>query len=152
MRATIPCSEVCIMSTFRYPLPTKRRTFFRFWLPWLVVGLAVLGVLALGWSPLTEEWAPANRFVGSVFIGLLAALLISLWFLFLSNVRWSLRLTVLLVVIAVGFAFSRQITNVKFTGNMVPIVRFWWDPEPDDVLETQRKTHPAAKVPPIKLG
>ena len=48
-----------------------------------------------------------------------------------------------LVVIAVGFAFSRQITNVKFTGNMVPIVRFWWDPEPNDVLETQRIIMPS---------
>src|SRR5260370_6818055 len=86
-----------------------------------------------------------------VFIVLLAAILIALWFLLFSSVRGSPRVTALLVIAALGFAFSRQITNVKFTGNMVPIARFWWDPEPDDVLETQRKSY-QTKAPPFKPG
>jgi outer membrane protein assembly factor BamB len=133
------------------PAKAKRRTFFRFWLPWLIILLAALGVGAAGFSPVTEEWAPVNRFMTCVFIVMLAALLIALWFLLFSSVRGSLRITALLVIAALGFAFSRQITNVKFTGNMVPIVRFWWDPEPDDVLETQRKAHPT-KAPPFKTA
>jgi outer membrane protein assembly factor BamB len=131
------------------PAPSKRRTFFRFWLPWLIILLAALGVGAAGFSPVTEEWAPVNRFMTCVFVVLLAALLVALWFLLFASVRGSLRITALLVIAALGFAFSRQITNVKFTGNMVPIVRFWWDPEPDDVLETQRKAH-QTKASPFK--
>jgi outer membrane protein assembly factor BamB len=139
------------MPSMQTPAPSKRRTFFRSWLPWLIILLAALGVGAAGFSPVTEEWAPVNRYMTCVFIVLLAALLIALWFLFFSGVRGSLRITTLLVVAALGFAFFRQITNVKFTGNMVPIVRFWWDPEPDDVLETQRKSHPT-KAPPFKTA
>jgi len=139
------------MSFMQTPAKAKRRTFFRFWLPWLIILLAAIGVGAAGFSPATEEWPPVNRYMTCVFIVLLAALLIALWFLLFSSVRGSVRITTLLVVAALGFAFFRQITNVKFTGNMVPIVRFWWDPEPDDLLETQRKSHPT-KAPPFKAA
>jgi outer membrane protein assembly factor BamB len=138
------------MSTVPAAPTSKPRPFFRFWFPWIVLALAGLAVIAIGWSPVTEEWAPANRNVGSVMACVVAGLVLTLWLLFLSGVRWSLRLGVLAIVVAAGFIFSLQIRQLKFTGNMVPIIRFRSEPEPEDLLEQHRAKQPAGTAALVK--
>ena len=107
------------MSTIQPHSLTKRRVFFRYWLPWLIIGLAGLAILAIWWLP-GEGFARANRVVGSIMIGLLGGLLVSLWFLFLSALRWWVRLSFVLAVAGAGFLLTRVIRDFKFTGDMVP--------------------------------
>src|SRR5437588_13042360 len=115
--------------------PRMNRSFFRFWFPWIVICLAAAAIAVIAMSPLTEEWAPVNRVVASTFAGILAGVFLLFWFLFFSGVRWSVRLLVLFALAATGFAFAKQVRQVKFTGDMVPVVRFWWDPDPDELVE-----------------
>ena len=59
-----------------------------------------------------------DRVVATWFIVQISALLLVLWFLFFSGLRWWLRV---LVLLGVAGAVGASVREVKFTGDMVPV-------------------------------
>jgi outer membrane protein assembly factor BamB len=102
-------------------------------------------VLAAAGAALTAVWAwPSDdfdRFHRVAFFTFpivgLAVLLVGLWWLGLSGVRWPVRLVVPLLIVVAAVASIRK---VDFSGDMIPLVRFRWNPAPADVLEAYRQS------------
>jgi outer membrane protein assembly factor BamB len=120
--------------------PTRRRTVRRVWFP--VAVLVVLGVaFAAVWLWPAEEFSRFFRVISSYAIVSLTLFLLLLWWLGLSGVRWSSRVALPIVIAILVLATVRK---VDFSGDMVPLVRFRWQPVPGAVLEAYRQSHPAA--------
>jgi outer membrane protein assembly factor BamB len=136
------------------PSNPRKRSFLRFWLPCLIVALpgAVIGVL---WAWPASDIDGGYRFADTLMLCMLMLLLLGLWFLFFSGLRWWVRLGVPLLVIAglVGF-FGGAVRHVAFSGDMVPHFHFTWEKSRADILKAHREKQQdaAASLPPIDLA
>jgi outer membrane protein assembly factor BamB len=134
------------MSTTTLAPPSRKRSFFRVWLPILIVGLFAGAVTAL-WAWPDPELERYIRVAFSLMATMLASLLLLGWWLVFSGVRWWIRLPVAVLVVAAGPILVRA---VDFTGDMVPIFHWRWSESPDDVLEAHRRSQPRDVLPPIE--
>src|SRR5262249_41251368 len=101
--------------------PPRKRSFRRFWLPLILVGLAAATLAAL-WVP--PDLERAVRVAGSLMLGVLTLLLLTLWVFALSGWRVWVRIAVLLVLIG-GLGVMHAITrDISFSGDMVPTFHF----------------------------
>ncbi|HEX4588733.1 MAG TPA: PQQ-binding-like beta-propeller repeat protein, partial [Gemmataceae bacterium] len=91
------------------------------WVPVAAVILAGVAVAALWYYP-NPDFPNDERSMASSIAVLVAALVIALWVLFLSGIRWVLRIGILAV--AAGLVFSLRWPH--FQGNLIPIFRFRW--------------------------
>lgn len=114
----------------------RRRTFFRFWFPWVVV-LAAAGVVAIAATWPGESWERGGR-VGAVIMTAAASfLLITLWLFIVSRRHWWMFIFILVGMAALGFTIVR---DIKKDGDIVPVsVRFIWEPTHDELLEAHRQ-------------
>lgn len=132
------------MSTQATVTPRTGSRFLRVWFPILILAIAPV-IVAGFWLWPDADWARERRvtytaitlFAGTA--GLLA------WMLVSSGWPWSRRL--ILLALLVGGALG-SIRNVKFTGDMVPIVTFRWDATHDEVVEAHRQGQAAAPPAP----
>jgi outer membrane protein assembly factor BamB len=134
-------------------LPTqKQRSFLRFRLPWLILGLGALGVVLL-WAWPSSELERFIRVVDAWSLGTLTGLALAIWFLVLGPNRWPVRVAILLGVLlgmaAVGTAAVRRI---EFSGDMGLIIHWRWQADPQDVLEAHRRGQPTGALPPVDLS
>jgi outer membrane protein assembly factor BamB len=101
-----------------------------------------------------EEWAYMDRVFTVVYIIMpLTVLLVLLWWLFLSRVRWVLRLGVLLVlaVVTSGILFIVR-DHVHFWGDMMPFFTLRARSVADDRLEAHRRNQgDTSALPPLVL-
>ncbi|MCS6851888.1 MAG: PQQ-like beta-propeller repeat protein [Gemmataceae bacterium] len=88
----------------------------------LVVVAATAGIAWLWLDPRVEVM---HRNFGTLAVSLLVYLGLSLWVLALSGWSWWRRLVLVALPIVVYKATVRQLS---FTGDMVPVVEFFWDP------------------------
>src|SRR5947209_11679714 len=128
--------------------PPRRRSFFRRWFPCIVLALAALGVAA-AWVWPSEELDRGTRVVSTGAAITLAALLLAVWLVFFSGLRWLVSLGCLL---AAALAVLVGVRDVTFTGDMVPVVAFRWSPTQDDVLEAYRQQQRAALLGPVEFS
>ncbi len=113
----------------------KRRSFFHFWFPWIGIALGLIATECL-WIWPFDQLERAGRVSGTGMIAVLTALLLAIWLLAFSGLRWWVRVGTLLLVVGAGGA---SIAEVGFTGDMVPLVRFRWNRNQDDILEAHRQ-------------
>src|SRR5438093_962943 len=111
-------------TTFR-----ARRTFFRFWFPWVILGVAAVAMACI-WLWPSPSLELLQRVNSTSFTLMLTFLFLAAWLLFFSGLRWALRFGILLSILVAVWAAVR---DVKFTGDMVPVVRFRWDPTRDAI-------------------
>ncbi len=108
--------------------PRRPPTFLRFWLPFLIVGAWALGVVAI-WAWPDPDWAKVYRVVSTFSSVVFLFLLLGVWFVLFSGVRLWLRVVVVLGgVAALVFLPGALIREVHFSGSMVPLVHFRWEP------------------------
>jgi outer membrane protein assembly factor BamB len=121
-------------------MPGTRRTFLRFWLPRLIWGIALVGVLAI-WLVPAEGFEGGYRLVATVGSLLVFYLLFSLWLFIFSGYAWKWRwgIFVLIPLVAAGARFA-LVQSVHFTGDMTPIVHFRWE-ESQEQREARLESH-----------
>ena len=114
------------MSRTDIELTGTRRPFFRYWLPRLIWGIALVNVLGIWLAPV-EGFEGGMRMVSTVASLLFFYLLFSLWLFIFSGYTWKRRwgtfLLIPLVMVGLGAALFQ---NPEFTGDMTPIFRFRW--------------------------
>jgi outer membrane protein assembly factor BamB len=129
--------------------PARKRSFRRFWLPLILVGLAAAALAALWATPDLER---AVRVAGTLMLGVLTVLLLNLWMLSLSGWRFWVRLAVLLLEVG-GLGVLHVITrNISFSGDMVPTFHFIWERPPAELLEADRQAQAAAADTVVDLS
>ena len=105
-----------------------KRPFFRYWLPRLIWGIALVNVLGIWLAPV-EGFEGGMRMMATVASLLFFYLLFSLWLFIFSGYTWKRRwATFLLIPLAVLGLFVGLIQRVNFTGDMTPIFHFRWEP------------------------
>jgi outer membrane protein assembly factor BamB len=141
------------MATGQFTKARVGRSFFRFWFPRVVL---ILGMLsgAFIWAMPFDGWERDQRVLATLLVVSIVLLLLAIWLLGFSGYVWKRRLGVffatLLLVIGVGWACIRE---VRYTGDMVPIIRFRWDRNRDRMLEAHHQQHPGPAAPAtIKLA
>jgi outer membrane protein assembly factor BamB len=124
------------------------RRFFRVWFPFVVIGLAALSI-AVAWN---LPFQNMTRMVLTITVwsaAWLAVLLLSVWLVFFSGLRWYKGLALLALLAVAAFAL---VSEVKFDGDMIPArVRFRWQLTPDDLAERDRASQDKSGLPPINL-
>ncbi len=124
------------MSTLNSENAPKSRSGWRYLLP-LVAILIGVGGTALSWLFPSDQLDRAFRVLGTVVAGGLGTIGLLVWYFFLAGLNWQIRLgTLVLLAVAAG-GFAALVRDVKFTGDMIPIFIFVWQPSPDDLLEEQ---------------
>src|SRR3954468_22035357 len=101
----------------------EARRVRRPWLPLPAAVLAAAAVAGLWYYPNPEFPADARSFFSLVAV-FLAILVIAVWLLFLSGLRWLVRLGVLAAVVAV---WAGTVRSVEFQGNVIPVFHFRWE-------------------------
>jgi outer membrane protein assembly factor BamB len=102
---------------------------------WPAVAIVLLCGIVVAWAQLGERTGQ-SRFLFSaqtIFVGLV---LLVVWFAALSRVPWKPRL-IGVAVIVLAVAAGSQVLRIRgVTGNLVPIVTWKWQAEPDELLGT----------------
>lgn len=101
------------------PVPPPPRRRLRWW---LLTGILVIGVALISVARLTAI-DNAFRNFNTIFAGLGTLLLLVIWFVFFSGLRWRSRLIGLAVLVAVAVGAGMSIQVDGFYGDMVPQFR-----------------------------
>jgi outer membrane protein assembly factor BamB len=88
----------------------------------LGLGILVCGVIAETVALLALPGDRTRQVFVSMPIVSMTTLLLVLWWLFLSGLRWWTRLSVVLILVGLGWATKRVLRVDGFTGEMLPIV------------------------------
>ncbi|MCA9076370.1 MAG: PQQ-binding-like beta-propeller repeat protein [Planctomycetaceae bacterium] len=115
---------------------------------------AVVGLLIIvAWTAEHDRLDNALRTVITILVGLLASIVLFLWWVLFSGFSIRLRVLVAVLLIAVVGSFVSSVRQVAFTGDMTPQFTFRWEPLPADELEAHRAgmvTHDA--VPTVEVS
>jgi outer membrane protein assembly factor BamB len=131
------------MSNPTAAVPAKRRGFFRFWLPILIL-IGSAGWLGYVWLSRSEAFSFGDRVGTTISSTVLTFLLLAVWFLFMGPARWYMRA---LLIALVPCALVGLIRQVSFNGDMVPEFRFRWQPTSDDLLDAYNQSKQSGSSP-----
>jgi outer membrane protein assembly factor BamB len=116
------------------------RAVRRIWIP--VLSIVVCSAVAYGaWNYTDPDFPNDLRSMISSSAVMLAALMVVLWLLFLSGLRWCMRIGALLA--AVGLVFG-TVKKLEFQGNMWPIIHWRWEPRHE---RSQRESTDQVAIP-----
>lgn len=122
----------------------SRRSFFRFWFPWVVLVVAA-GVVTFAWTWPGEGWERAGRVATTIMTGAATFLVITLWLFILSRRHWWMFIFIVAGLAAAGFIVVK---DIKKDGDIVPFsVRFVWEPTHDELLEAHRRDQGQLETP-----
>ena len=93
---------------------------------WPAAAILVLFVMALAWIWLGEEPTRQYRIMKAYVAGFVTFLLLLLWFLALSRLRWKQRLLGFGVLILVGVLITQTVRIRGVTGDLLPILSWRW--------------------------
>jgi outer membrane protein assembly factor BamB len=120
--------------------------FFRVWFPFVVVGLAAV-IIATVWAwPDYDQFEMLWRSVTQMMTLMVTVLLLAIWLVFFSGMRWILRLGILAGVIGLWFAI---VERLDFKGDMLARVRFRWEPSRDAIREKHRDQQAKVDLPAL---
>lgn len=122
---------------------SKLRRFFRVWFPIGVIALSIVGIGVLQAWP-SAEFDPGFRNGFTLFIFEVGLLLMAVWLLFFSGLRWYVRIGTLVAIVAVCVAAIEKIT---FTGDMAPTFHWRWLRDHARTLEQHRQAQGQAAAP-----
>jgi outer membrane protein assembly factor BamB len=116
----------------------------RSWFRWLSLGmLAFIAAVAISliWSGLIPL-SRGMQWFGSYIVALLSTLLLSMWVLLFSGLRWYVRLlTVASFPVIVGGVTYGLIGSFRFNGDMEPAIRWRWQADPEQEVESHRRNY-----------
>ena len=109
------------------------------WWPAAVIVILAAGSIVWLWQ--SRERPHADRNVATAAIGLITLLLLLFWCLFLSRLRWRIRLGAFGVVVGLGLLSMALFRFHGVTGDLVPVLQWRWQhssitslPEPTKAL------------------
>ena len=112
------------------------------WLPAaIIIALTILAIILL-WSvdAPQRQW----RVLQTVLVLMLSFLLILLWLLFFSRLRWKVRLIAFGAIVLIIF-LSTTLFRVKgFSGDLVPLLEWRWSEKAAESLTSNASTTPGA--------
>jgi outer membrane protein assembly factor BamB len=125
--------------------PAAPRPSSRLWMPLLVlVGAPLAGAVIWYWP---SDWDHGHRTLSILALAMLSVLLLGFWLLFLSRwPRW-VRLTPVVLLLTGAGALAASLREVHFTGDMMPVFSFRWEPTDDELLERDRARQEAEPLP-----
>lgn len=126
---------------------SPKRSFVRFWLPILIVDVALIA-MALIWFWPSDDFERLYRVVGVELTGTFAAILLFLWFLVLSGASPRARgIAFVAAVLVIGTGFV-LVERIEFTGDIEPIFHWRFARTNDDILEAHRQRKDDATASP----
>jgi outer membrane protein assembly factor BamB len=128
------------------PAGVNARPAWRRWFPWAICAFAGLTIAGL-WLWPDQDWEDVWRVLGTQLAILITGLLLLAWLLVWSGIPWATKRKVLLALVVAGLALGSMIADIKFTGNMRPIIVWRWTPTNSSIVEQHRKTQPANSDP-----
>jgi outer membrane protein assembly factor BamB len=132
--------------------PPRRRSFLRFWLPWIILALGGVALAGI-WAWPDPEWPAVFRMASTMGVTSLTLLLLGLWFVLFSGVRlWLRAVTVLAAAGAIWFLPKYLIRIEHFSGNLIPVVHFVWEKPASEAVEAWRRQTAGEKVSPVDLS
>lgn len=117
--------------------PVRRSRWRGPLLPAVVILIAVVVVLLL-WVVPSDELARGYQVFYTAFTVLAALLLLSIWLLLLSNISRALRGFTVGAAVAIVALGAASIRRMDLTGDLVPIIEFRWEKQPQQVLLEHR--------------
>lgn len=104
------------------------------------LAVLVLAAVALGavWSINPDVLERGWQMMVSYLIGLATLAVVLAWFLFFSGIPARVRIVSFLLLALVCGGAVASVRQVDFTGDMVPVFSFKWQPPPEEVLEQHR--------------
>lgn len=105
------------------PGDRRRARTIRWW-PVLVIFLAA--VVAVVWVRLATELNHQERNMRTAIVGIFTALALLLWSLFLSRLRWRIRLGILACAVGGILAVAALFHIRGVTGDLLPVVEWRW--------------------------
>jgi outer membrane protein assembly factor BamB len=107
-----------------HPAEVASRRPLRWWPVAVIVALAAGAII---WVWQSYERQHADRNIATAIIGLIALLLLLLWCLFLSRLRWRIRLGVLGGVVGLILLVMALFRFHGVTGDLVPVLQWRWE-------------------------
>ena len=133
-------------------MPTpENKSRIRWWPAVVIVALTILAIIVL-WS--VDAAHRQSRVLHTVLVLMLSFLLMLLWLLFFSRLRWRIRLLAFGVVVLI-ILLSTTLFRVKgFSGDLVPLLEWRWSEKTAESLMGNAPTTPGAfsKAYPQFLG
>jgi outer membrane protein assembly factor BamB len=123
--------------------PPRRRSFFRFWLPLILVALYLVALVVDLRIP-DESPQVLMRTPTALALTVLFVLLFALWFVAFSGLRWWVRLGVVALLVALPAGLIDGWEHAS--GNIVPIFHYRWQPTREAALEAWHQSHANATV------
>jgi outer membrane protein assembly factor BamB len=123
-----------------------RRSFWRFWLPWVVLGAAAIAAEAVWIQP---SLARAQRIYSLWIVWLIVTILLTFWVAAFSGLRWWLRICAILIALVVANAADRQL---HLREGVLRIVGIAPASPQDEALESHRRQQGAAILEAIDLA
>jgi outer membrane protein assembly factor BamB len=122
--------------------PQKRRLRW-----WLLALILLLGATLIGFVRTIDSIETMNARNPATFLAtLFTLLLVTVWYLSSSGLRWRTRLTSLLVAILVIFGLAASVRVEGFYGDIIPQFRWRWLPPRDHELTGARASHGTDRV------
>ena len=137
-------SKMTSPQTATLATPAPRRGV-RAWIPITILLLAAAGIVLIRHSEATEE---TIRNMRSFVTGGVAILLLLVWFLLFSHLRWQIRLGGLCLFLLVVFAFGMMVRiDGTYSGGALPRLSWRWTPPRGADLEEITTTRSVAANP-----
>ena len=127
------------------PTPAAPLTWWRLMLLWLgrtvlaLAALALLAVAVLQLWPESDTLLPMTRNGLSILLAPVGAVLGLVWFALFSGRRWWVRLVGVTAVLAFAASLVASVRDVEFSGDVVPTVRFVWQPTRAEAIAATRR-------------
>src|SRR5262245_2763896 len=93
---------------------------------WPAVALALLGLGAFVWVRFRYEANHQEGFLRSAGVVLITMILLAIWFMFFSRIRWRVRWIGLAIGLVIATLAPALLEIRGVTGNLVPILQWRW--------------------------
>lgn len=106
----------------------------RWWPLLIIVGLDLLFAIIHLMGEAANEQHRKMIFMG---VQLIALLLMSIWLIFFSRIRWRMRFAIAGVMVIGALALSQLLEVREVSGDVVPILEWRWTKSPDESLAVE---------------
>ena len=117
---------------------------------WPAVTIVVLAVAALAWVWLGNASQRQERNIGTAIVCVLSSFLLLLWCLFLSRLRWKIRLGILATILGLGLLSATLFRFHGVSGDLVPILQWRWQTTAPVAFESPQPGSAKTSAPSVQ--
>ena len=128
--------------TVKMPTP-HNKSRIRWWPAVVIVALTILAIIVL-WS--VDAAHRQSRVLHTVLVLMLSFLLILLWLLFFSRLRWKVRLLTFGAIVLILLLSTALFRGKGFSGDLVPLLEWRWGGKAAESLMGSASTTPGESL------